>query len=243
MSTMRSSLLVAKREFLAAFDAPAGYLVLAFLPALSAVLFFVTGPFFAFDTAELRGFFLSLPWLFIILTPAITMRLWAEEKRAGTEELLLTWPMRLRSLVLGKFLGAWGILAAALLATIGLPITVAYLGDLDLGPVLGGYFGALLLGGACLALGLFLSACTDNQIVAWLGGAAVLLVLNLVGGAATAEATPPWLGRVLLELDFGKHFEDLSRGVISLADVAFYLVMTALFLALNGLVLLRRSWS
>ncbi|MHC4838798.1 MAG: ABC transporter permease subunit [Planctomycetota bacterium] len=243
MNTLRASLLLARREFLSAFDAPVGYLILAFLPAVSAVMLFVLGPFFALDTAELRGFFLGLPWLYVPLAPAITMRLWAEERRAGTEELLLTWPMPHRALVLGKFLGAWGMLAAALVATLGLPLTVAALGDLDPGPVLGGYLGAFFLGGACLALGLLLSACTDNQIVAWLGGAAVLLVFNLLGAAATAEAMPTWLGRVLLELDFGQHFQLAARGVVSLADLGFYLAMTAFFLACNGLILARRAWA
>ncbi len=243
MKGFRGSLLLARREFFATFDAPAGYLVLAFLPAVSAVLLFVTGPFFAIGSADLRPFFLSLPWLFVLLAPAITMRMWAEERRAGTEELLLTWPWRLRALILGKFLGAWAILAAALVATAGLVVSVSWLGDLDPGPVLGGYLGALFLGGACIALGLFLSACTDNQIVAWLGGAAVLLAVNLIGVGATAEAVPGWLGRILLALDFGHHFQDLARGVVSVADLLFYGVMMAFFLALNALVLMRRAWS
>jgi len=243
MKTLSAALLLARREFFGAFDTPSGYLVLAFLPSVSAVLLFVTGPFFAIDTAELRGFFLSLPWLFVLLAPAITMRMWAEERRAGTEELLLTWPLPLRALVLGKFLGAWAVLAASLVGTAGLVLTAAWLGDLDPGPIVGGYLGALFLGGACLALGLFLSACTDNQIVAWLGGAAVLLACNLIGAGATAEAIPGWLGRILLELDFGRHFQDLARGMVSLADLLFYLIMMALFLALNAVVLMRRSWS
>lgn len=237
------SLLIARREFFATFDAPTGFVILALFPALAAALFFLTGPFFALQEASLRPFFANMPWLLVMLAPAITMRLWAEERRSGTEELLLTYPFRLRDLVLGKFLGAWAVLALALFFTLAVPITAETLGDLDWGPVIGGYLSVLLLGGASLAIGLFLSACTDNQIVAWLLGAVVLLTFNLIGIAATAEAIPPSLGRLFLELDFGNHFHAITRGVVDLGHVAFYLGVTAFFLCANGVVLERRRWA
>ena len=191
----------------------------------------------------MRGFFAWIPWLLVVLAPAISMRIWAEERRSGTEELLLTFPFQLRDLVVGKFLGAWAILGVALLFTAGVPITLECLGDLDWGPVLGGYVSAMLLGGASLAVGLFLSALTANQIVAWLLGVTVLMFFNLVGGAATASAMPPGFGRLLLAIDFGEHFHSITRGVIGLGSVAFYFAVMVLFLCANGIVMERRRWS
>ncbi|MBC8330280.1 MAG: ABC transporter permease [Planctomycetes bacterium] len=236
------ALVIARRELLAAFDSPVAYLVLALVPALTAAFFFVLGGFFQQGVATLRDWFAFLPLLLIPVAPALTMRLWSEEFRSGTEELLATYPFRLRDLVLGKFLGAWGLLAVALGFTLGAPLTVAQLGDLDWGPVLGGYLGALLLGGACIAVGAFFSSCTRNQVVAWLLGVVVLLGFNLLAPAATAAAMPERLGRVLWSLDFGRRFADIARGVIALEDVVFYGVVTALFLCLNGLRLEARRW-
>lgn len=234
------SLLIAKREFFSTFDAPTGYVVLGLFPALAAVLFFLTGPYFALNEASLRPFFASMPWLLVILAPAITMRLWAEEQRSGTEELLLTYPFQLRDLVIGKFLGAWAVLALSLLCTIGVPFTASMMGDLDWGPVLGGYFSVMLLGGASLAIGLFLSSITDNQIVAYLLGAAVLMGFNLIGVAATADAMPESFARLFLMLDFGNHFHAITRGVLDLGHASFYLGIIVFFLAANGVVLERR---
>lgn len=229
------ALVVARRELRAAFDSPVAYLVLALVPALAAAFFFVLGGFFEFGVASLRGWFALLPVLLVPVAPALTMRLWAEEFRSGTEELLATYPFRVRDLVLGKFLGAWGLLALALAFTAGAPLTAAVLGDLDWGPVAGGYLGALLLGGACLAIGAFFSSCTRNQIVAWLLGVVVLLGFNLLALAATAEAMPERLGRVLWALDFGRRFEDIARGVVAAEDLVFYGVVMAVFLGLNVL--------
>jgi ABC-2 type transport system permease protein len=237
------SLLIARREFFTAFDSPVGYVILAMFPAMAAALFFVLGPFFLQGEASMRGFFAWIPWLLVVLAPAISMRIWAEERRSGTEELLLTFPFQLRDLVVGKFLGAWAILGVALLFTAGVPITLECLGDLDWGPVLGGYVSAMLLGGASLAVGLFLSALTANQIVAWLLGVTVLMFFNLVGGAATASAMPPGFGRLLLAIDFGEHFHSITRGVIGLGSVAFYFAVMVLFLCANGIVMERRRWS
>ncbi len=240
---MSRALIIARRELFAAFDSPVAYLVMALVPALTAAFFFVMGGFFEQGVASMRDWFAMLPFLLIPVAPALTMRLWAEEFRSGTEELLATYPFRLRELVLGKFLGAWGLLAVALAFSFGAPLTVSLLGELDWGPVIGGYFGALLLGGACIAVGAFFSACTRNQIVAWLLGVVVLLGFNLLAPAATAASMPEGLGRVLWALDFGRRFADIARGVVSVADVAFYAIVTALFLCLNGLRLEARRWS
>lgn len=236
------TLAVARRELRSAFDSPVAYVLLGLVPAVAAAFFFLVGGFFAEGTASLRGFFALMPWLLIFVAPAVTMRLWSEERRSGTEELLLTYPFRVRELVLGKFLAAWTLLALALAATAGVPLTVAWLGDLDWGPVVGGYVGTLLLGAASIAAGLLLSACTRNQVVAWLCSVVLLVVLNLLAVAATASAVPPALGRVLLFADFGARFESIARGVLDLRDLLFYAGVTALFLAWNGLAVERRRW-
>lgn len=238
-----SSLTIARREIGAAFESPAGWAVLAFFPAAAAAFFFLLGPFFAAGEASLRGFFGNLPWLMALVAPALTMRSWAEERRAGTEELLLTWPFRVRELVWGKFLGAWAVLALALLATLGVPLSVGALGDLDAGPVIGGYLGALLCGGASLAVGLLFSACTRSQIVAWLAAVAALTVLNLIGLAATAEAMPPALGRVLIEADLQARFHAIARGVVDLRSLLHYALLSALALCGTGLIVERRRFA
>lgn len=235
------ALTIARRELGAAFEAPTGWVVLAFFPAVAAAFFFVLGPFFALGEASLRGFFSNMPWLLAVVAPAIAMRGWAEERRAGTEELLLTWPLRLRDLVLGKFLGAWAVLALALTATLPVPITVAALGELDLGPVFGGYLGTLWSGGAALAVGHAFSACTRSQVVAWLASVAVLMTLNLIGLAATAPAMPEAIGRLLLTLDLQTHFHAIARGVADFGSMTHYAGLIAFALGCCGLVLEARA--
>ena len=236
------ALTMARRELRSAFDSPVAYVVVALIPALTAVFFFVMGPFFDEGVASLRRYFALMPGLLIVAAPAVTMRLWAEERRSGTEELLFTYPFRISELVVGKFLGALAILSVALLFTLGVPLTVSALGDLDWGPVWGGYLSTLLLGSACLAIGLFFSACTRNQIVAWILGVVVLLACNLLAVAATATAMPASLGRILLAADFGLRFQSITRGVLAAEDVVFYLAVTVFFLFLNVLVLDVRRW-
>jgi len=232
--------LIAKRECMAAFESPVGYVVLATLPILMGLFFFVLGNFFIQNDASMRDFFAFIPIVFILIAPAITMRMWAEESRAGTEELLLAYPIRVRDLVLGKFLGACALLACGLLATGFIPLTVWLLGPLDLGPVVGGYFGSLMLGGACLAAGLFLSALTRNQIVAWLLGVLLLASLHLPGLLVPLLPIDDSTARFLLAFDLHERFQDLSRGVIAVPDVAYFVGIIALFLCLMGLVIETR---
>jgi gliding motility-associated transport system permease protein/gliding motility-associatede transport system auxiliary component len=239
---MRRARLLARRECAAAFDSPIAYIVLAALPALTSLFFFVLGGFFAQGTADLRAFFGFLPIVMILIAPAITMRMWSEERRSGTEELLFSYPFRVRDLVLGKFFGALALLALALFATVLVPLTVAWLGPLDVGPVIGGYLGALLLGGACLSSGLFLSALTANQIVAWLLGVLLLAALNLPSLLLPFVPVSPGTARFLLGLDLRERFQGLARGVLSFGDVAYFLGFTALFLCLMGLVLENRRF-
>lgn len=237
-----NALVLARRELRSAFGTPVGWALLAAVPAVLSAFFFVLGPFFAEGAASLRRFFELLPGVLILAAPAATMRLWAEERRSGTEELLSSYPFRVAELVLGKFLAAWALLALALLFTGAVPFSVAALGDLDWGPVAGGYVAALLLAAACAAVGLCASACTRNQVVAWLLAAAILLLFNVIRAAGTATGIPAWLARLFLSLDFGLRFAALARGVVDSRDLAFFAAVTAWFLALNGLLVELRRW-
>ena len=245
---MKAALTVARRESRAYWDSPIAYVFLcAFLVTISLFFFQLEG-FFARKRASVELMFRLLPWMFVFLVPLVTMRLWSEERRTGTEELLLTFPVRIRDVVIGKFLAAWGLLAVALVFTLPIPITVAWLSGgggapgLDLGPVAGGYLVALLMGGAYLAIGLFLSAATQHQIVAAVLTLVALGVLWLLGSDPALSAAPSWLRSWLEVLSLGSHFHNIERGVVDLRDVAYYATIIGLFLALNGVVIHARRW-
>ena len=238
---MKAVLVIAKRELQAAFDSAAAWVVIAALPAITALFFFVSGPFFDQGVASMRAWFSLMPILMVLIAPALSMRMWSEELRSGTFELLRSYPFSVIQLVVGKFLACWSLLAISLLFTLGVPFSIAALGDLDWGPVIGGYVGTMLMGGAAISCGLLFSALTRNQVVAWLLAAAVLLVFLLVGAAATSQAMPPSLGRILLGLDWSLHFEATTRGVLAFRDLAFFCSFGLAFLGFNALALqLRR---
>ncbi len=238
-------LVVAGREFRAYWDSPIAYVFLSTFAGFVGFFFF--GSFFAREIADLEPLFKELPTWFLLLAPLATMRLWAEERRTGTDELLLTFPVRVRDAVLGKFLAAWGLLAVALLLTLPIPIFVAWLahspsGGLDLGPVAGGYVAALLMGGAYLAIGLFLSSVTQHQIVAAVLTGVVLFSLWAIGHPQTLAALPEWLRPAADAMALGTHFTAFARGLLDGRDVAYYLSVIAVFLSLNGVVLDARRW-
>ena len=239
---MLPSLIVAKRELQAAFDSAAAWVVIGALPAMTAIFFFVSGPFFDQGVASMRGWFSLMPILLVAIAPAISMRMWSEELDSGTLELLRSFPFTTRQLVVGKFLACWVQLLVALLFSLGAPLTVALLGDLDLGPVIGGLAGSMLLGAASISCGLMFSSFTNNQVVAWLSGASILLMFIMLRSAATAVAMPPELGRILLSLDWSGHFQSTTRGVIALSDVAFFACFTLAFLSFNGLAINARRF-
>jgi ABC-2 type transport system permease protein len=193
--------------------------------------------------ADLRGLFDAIPLLMVLLVPALTMRLWAEEAKQGTLEILMTLPVRPFELVLGKFLASWALLGFGLLITAGLPVTVAMLGDLDWGPVAGGYLGALLLGGAYLAVGQFISATTENQILAFIMALVVCLALYAVGADAFASLFSDTTASVLRGLGTASRFRSIARGVIDLRDLIYYLSLTGFFLAASVGALRARRWA
>jgi len=237
---MRATLTVARAELRGLFRSPTALLFL--LSFLGANLFYVFGwqRFLARGLADVRPMFDGLPLLLVFLVAAVTMRAWAEERRGGTLEVLLTLPVPTASLVLGKYLAGLALVAIALALTTPLPLSVSLLGPLDWGPVIGGYVAALGLGSAYLALGLWVSAQTDNQVVALLVTLLAGTLAWLVGSDAVVALWPASIAQVLEALGTGARFDSIERGVLDLRDVAYYAALTVAFLAFNGIVLERQ---
>jgi len=240
---MRQILSVTRKELDSYFGSPMALIFLGAFLAVTLFTFFWVETFFARGIADIRPLFKWMPLLLIFLVAALTMRQWSEEQRAGTLEMLLTLPVKPWQLVIGKFLAVMALVALALALTLPLPISVAILGPLDWGPVIGGYLAALLLAAAYTAIGLFVSSLTDNQIVA-------LITTAILGGlfylAGTTTLTDyfgaPW-DEILVNIGTGARFESIQRGVIDLRDLVYYLSLAAIFLVLNTLTLDRKRWS
>ena len=223
------------KEFKSYFSSPVAYIfIIAFL-VVTNWLFFRT--FFLTNQASLRPFFGLLPWLFLFLAPAITMRSWAEEKKLGTIEILMTLPVRPYEVVLGKFFSAFAFLALNLALTFPLVATVVLLGDPDPGPIWGGYAGACLLGGTCIAIGLFASGITENQIAAFIVAIVIGFAFLIVGENMVLYSLPSSWGAVFSYLGLGAHFQSIGRGVIDSRDIVYYLSMIGFFLLLNQMTI------
>ena len=233
-----------KRELRAYFSTPLAYVFLVIFLFFSSFLTFQQG-FFEMKQASLRLFFENMPLLFIFLSPAIAMRLWAEERRSNSIELLFTLPVTTTQAVLGKFFAAWTVLALALALTFPMVATVAYLGDPDPGPIVAAYLGSLLLAGCFLAIGSFFSALTRNQVIAFvLAVVACALFLFAASPSAMqylASFLPVSLVTLIEGLSVRSRFESLQRGVIELRDLFFFLFLGAGALWANTLLLKERT--
>jgi ABC-2 type transport system permease protein len=237
---MQNVMTLFSKEFKAYFLSPIAYVFITVYLVVTNWLFFQG--FFIMNQAEMRGYFSLLPWIFLFFVPAVTMRTWAEEKKVKTLELLLTWPVSDVQVVLGKFLASFAFLAIAILLSITVPITVAILGNPDAGPIIGGYIGSFLMGAAYLAIGLWVSSLTENQIVAFILGVVVTFALFIVGNPFVTMVAPNWLVPVLTYLGLGSHFESIGRGVIDSRDIVYYLSVIGFFLFLNVVTLESRKW-
>jgi len=220
-----------KREFASYFNSPIAYIYVTVFLGLAGWLFFKG--FFLVGEASMRTFFGLLPWLFLFFVPAITMRLWAEEKKVGTMELLMTLPVTDTEAVLGKFLASFAFLLVSLALSVVLAIVVAALGDPDPGEIFGGYLGAVLIGAAFLAIGLFVSSLTENQIVAFIISVVAIFVLFILGDDFVLMGVPSWIAPVFSFLGLGAHYDSVSRGVIDSRDIIYYLSVVGFFLYLN----------
>lgn len=233
---MNKTLVLASKEFRGYFSSWLAYIFIAIFVTASAVTFFYLDPFFSNGRAEVRGFFAWLPLTLAILVPGLTMRQWAKENEMGSIELLMTLPAKTHELVMGKFLGTLSFVAVALVFTFGIPITASVFGDLDWGPVIGGYAAAILLGGVYVALGLFVSSCFNDQfpalLVGWLA-CGILAAMSHDAVLSWASRLPEIVTESMSFLGLWSRFRAIERGVLDFRDLAYYLACVAVFLYLN----------
>jgi ABC-2 type transport system permease protein len=237
---MKTILTIFWKEFRGYFNSPIAYIFIISFLVFTSWLFFKG--FFLMNQSSLRSFFSILPWVFLFLAPAVTMRSWAEEKKLGTIELLMTLPVKDYDVVLGKFLAGFIFLIVTLLCTFPLPLTVMLVGNPDIGPIWGGYAGAFLMGGAYLAIGCFASSLTENQIVAFIIAIFLSFALLIIGENLVIMNLPAALVPVFTFLGLGAHFESIGRGVIDSRDIIYYISIIGFFLFLNGLSVESRKW-
>jgi ABC-2 type transport system permease protein len=241
---MRPALTVARRELAGYFATPVAYVFITIFLVLAGVLTFTLGNFFARGQADLLPFFSFVPWLFLFLVPALTMRLWAEERRLGTIELLLTLPLPQWQAVLGKFLAAWAFCGITLALTFPLWVTVNLLGEPDNGVILAGYLGSLLVAGAYLAVGAAVSALTKNQVIAFVLAVALCFVFAASASPMVTEflsTRVPALAEAARALSVADRFSGFARGVVALRDLVFFASFIGFFLFLNAVVLDHRK--
>ncbi len=238
---MKNTTTILKRELRGYFTTPVAYVFIVIFLLLTGIMTFYMGGFFEREQADLAPFFFFHPWLYLILVPAISMRLWAEERKTGTIELLLTLPISTGQAVLGKFLAAWAFTTAALFATTPIWITVNVLGDPDNGVILAAYLGSLLMAGGYLAIGSCISAVTSNQVIAFVVSLVACLVFILAGLPAVLDFFTGWAPQAVIDtvssFSFMTHFNSISKGVIDLRDVIFYASLIGCFLLANTLIL------
>jgi ABC-2 type transport system permease protein len=234
---------VFKREFLGYFRSPVAYVFLIVFLMASVGLAFFVGQFFRANQASLESYFVFHPWLFLFLIPAVGMRLWSEEKRSGTIELLFTLPLTTLEAVLGKFFAAWAFLALAILLSFPMAITVGYLGEPDWGVIASGYLGSILMAGAYLGVCSLTSALTKNQVVSFVLSVLACLVLVFLGwsvfNGALSAVLPVWAVDLVANFSFVTHFDAFTKGIIDPKDVVFFLSLTGFTLFLNVVALER----
>ncbi len=238
---MRAIWITFVRELRSYFATPVAWVFIVIFLALSGALTFFVGDFFGRGQADLQTFFTFHPWLYLLLIPAVAMRLWAEERRGGTIELLLTLPLTLVQAVIAKFLAAWAFIAIALAGTLPMWLTVDWLGRPDNGVIVAGYLGSLFMAGAYLAIGAAMSALTKSQAVAFVIAAAVCFLFTAAGSPLTLGLLSSWLPAGLVEglasFSFLVHVNAIMRGVIDLRDVVFFGSTIVFFLFVNVIVL------
>jgi ABC-2 type transport system permease protein len=235
---------VVKRELAGYFGSAVAYVFIVIFLMLCGFFTFSVSDFYEMGQADLRAFFQWHPWIFLFLVPAVAMRLWADEKRTGTIELILTLPVSLTEVILGKFLAAWIFIGLGLLLTFPLVLTVTYLGDPDLGAILCAYVGSFLLAGGYLSVGSMTSSLTRNQVISFIVSVVICLFLVLAGWPPVTDVlsgwAPLWLVDVVSGFSFMPHFASMERGLLDLRDVVYYLSLMFFMLFVNGVVLLNR---
>jgi ABC-2 type transport system permease protein len=238
---------IVKRELLSYFRSPVAYVFIVIFLISTAGTTWYLGNFYTSDEATLESFFFFHPWLYLFLIPAVGMRLWAEDRRTGTVEILLTLPVSLPAAVLGKFLAAWIFVGLALALTFPMVLTVYFLGSPDAGVMLTGYLGSFLMAGAYLAVSCLTSSLTKNQVISFILSFMVCLVLVLLGWGVLSRSLvqifPVWLADLIAQFSFQTHFEGLRRGMVDLRDVIYFLSVMLFMLFANVVVLENKKAS
>ncbi len=236
---------VAKREFAGYFATPIAMVFLMIFVALTGAFAFFVGGFFERGQADLSAFFLYHPWLYLLLVPAIGMRLWAEERKSGTIELLMTLPVSPWEAIVGKFFAAWGFIGLALILTFPIWITVNILGRPDNGVIFASYLGSFLMAGAYLAVASCISALTKNQVIAFIVAATVCFLLVMSGLELVQNVFRAWAPEALVSaigsLSFLSHFENISRGLLDLPAIVFYVSLIVFALFANKIIIDQRK--
>jgi ABC-2 type transport system permease protein len=238
---MKQLPVVFKRELASYFATPLAYVFLVIFLVLAGVFTFYLGSFYENGQADLSAFFSFHPWLYLFLVPAIAMRLWAEERKSGSIELLMTLPITRADAVLGKFLAAWVFAGLALLLTFPMVITVNYLGEPDNGAIVTGYIGSWLLAGGYLAIGSCMSALAKNQVIAFILAVTMCFVFIVSGFPMLLDALSGWAPQALVDavasLSFLTRFEAISKGVIELRDLLYFVTLIAAWLGATAIVI------
>lgn len=232
---------VLKRELASYFSTPLAYVFIVIFLMLSGAFTFFMGGFYERGQADLWPFFNFHPWLYLFLVPALSMRLWAEERKSGTIELLMTLPIALRNMVLGKFLAAWLFTGVALALTFPIWLTVNFLGDPDNGAILAGYVGSWLMAGGFLAIGSCISATTKNQVIAFIISVVICFLFVVSGFNIVLDWFTSWAPDALVEsiaaLSFLTHFNAIAKGVVDLRDLFYFLILIAGWLLATAIVI------
>ena len=230
---MRNVLTIFRREFVSYFTTPLAYVFIVIFLVLAGMLTFFVGNFFDRGQADLQPFFAFHPWLYLVLIPALSMRLWAEERKSGTIELFLTLPIRMTEAVVGKFLAAWCFAGIALALTFPFWITVNLLGRPDNGVIVASYIGSWLMAGALLAIGACVSAATKNQVIAFVVTAAIAFIFTVAGSPVVLGLlqgwAPEWLIGAVTQISFLDHFSAITRGVLDIRDLAYFVLIMSRF--------------
>lgn len=233
--------IIFKRELLSYFATPLAYIFIVIFLIINAVLTFDFGGFYLRNQADLLPFFGFHPFLYLFMVPAIAMTMWADERKTGTIELLLTLPINLRDAILGKYLAAWALIGIALFLTFPIWITVNYLGDPDNGVIFAAYIGSWFMAGAYLAIGSCLSACTKNPVIAFILTVSICFVFAMLGFPFLTGVLTNWVPQLIVDaisaMGFLTHFDSISKGVFDIRDFLFFSVFIASWLLASAVVI------
>ncbi|MFO7870907.1 MAG: ABC transporter permease [Kiritimatiellia bacterium] len=245
MEPMINTFEIFKREIKSYFESPVAYVFLIVFLMLLGFLTFAVSRYYEAGQADLRMFFFWHPWVYLLLVPAASMRLWAEERRSGTIELLLTLPFTITQAIMGKFLAAWAFLTLGVVLTFPIVVTTAYLGNPDMGVVFCGYAGSIMLAGAYLSVGMLTSAATRNQVISFVLALVACLFLALSGWPPVTDMlvqwAPNWLVEAVAAFSIMPHYESVQRGVLDARDIVYYASVIALMLVGTLFVLESRK--